>query len=320
VSAHGRSAAVVVLVVAMATIGCPLTATDDYALGQTVTGGAPSAGGQGQGAGTAKGGSGGAGASGGEGGGVGTGGTGLVGALVSMGLVARWTIDEAASGQMPTQLRDSAANPFDVDLQYTDTMSFSETDGHRGLSWSASGLSGGGRVPADGTKVHSAIHGSTQLTVEMVASVSNIIDSGSRFISVGTGTEWEPFAVVARTTDGIDFRMNGTDRSARWSVDLTDGARRTYHFVVDTSATNQIDRIVAFIDGGPANRVDGLSPVSGEPFDLGTGRTFLIGNREGGSRSILGTIFYMALYDRALSTNEIQSNAAVLEAVDDTPK
>lgn len=317
---HGRTATGFALACVLAATGCPLTASDDYAVGA----GGAGRGGASQGAGSSTGGAGtgasgaAGGASGGQGG-QGTGGAAPIGDLVSDGLVARWFVDEASSGQAPTALVDGTSNPMNVDLVYTDYMSFSESGGNRGLSWSAAGVDGAARVPADGTKAYAAIDGATQLTVELVVASSGVVDAGTRFVSIGTDMEWEPFAVLARSTNAIDFRMNSTDRSARWSVDLGDGQRRVFHFVVDTSAADQTDRIVAFIDGAPGNRIDGNSPGQGEAFALGSGRTFLIGNREGGSRSVQGTIYYVALYDRAMSVAEVENNATALEAFDDTP-
>ena len=44
--------------------------------------------------------------------------------LVDEGLLVRYFIDEADSGQVPTQLVDSAPSPLPLDLHYTTVMNF----------------------------------------------------------------------------------------------------------------------------------------------------------------------------------------------------
>jgi len=173
---------------------------DEYTLG----GGAAGAGAQaGSGGDTGGGGTGAAGATGGSG--ATGGGTGAMGAtggggqggsggnaptLVDRGLLVRYYIDEAASGQTPQQLIDAAPSPLNLTINYTPSLTFTEVASNRGLHWALLGSSANARTTLDGTKILSGLNGHTTGTIEAVVDVT----------AVGDGTRELPWLTIVLAT------------------------------------------------------------------------------------------------------------------------
>src|SRR5690606_31592328 len=64
-----------------------------------------------------------------------------------------------------------------------------------------------------------------------------------------------------------------------------------------------------------ANAINSVG--AGDTFGIGPGRSFVIGNRQGGGRSPRGVVSYAALYSTAFTAAQVRQNAAVLDALDD---
>lgn len=313
-----RSCGLVAITIGL--FGCPLTAGDDYAVrsesGSGAQGGTSSGGGGA--AGGAMGGAGGAGASSNGGGCC----VDLDAACTDSscfedaGLVARYFIDEAATGQSVTRLEDSASSPQALGIEYDANLGFTEVDGHRGLRWNAASNEGKASLLVDGSKIASMLDGQTAATIEIVLALEDVDNLSSRILHVGTGTENGRFSLVSDNTSILRFTMNNNPVQS-WFYEGQSGTRRVVHMVLDTTQANQNDRAKLYVDGAPAMINANNPPGQGATIDLGTGKTFLLGNRDIGGRSFRGTLFYAALYARPLSSEEAALHAAILGRSDD---
>ncbi|WP_437720344.1 LamG-like jellyroll fold domain-containing protein [Sorangium sp. So ce861] len=289
----------------------------------------------GGGGGAAGGGTAGAGAAagGGEGGSAGGGAGGLDCALDSScltddGLVARYFLDEAATGSAPTQVEDAAAAPMPLALTYGPEMSFA-ADGaaHTGLSWTAAGADGRASALIDGTKIQSAMQGTTAGTIEAVLRIAEVVEGGSRIVHIGMDAEGGRLTLRSETPGQIVFWWNGDFCGGAWDVELPD--RAVMHGVFDSTVQEPAaDRVRLYINGVPARRRNSVGgycgmhvsvPPLGTTLDFPDGRHLVLGNRELGGRTFSGALYYAALYARALTAAEIERHAAALLQGDDRP-
>jgi hypothetical protein len=105
----------------------------------------------------------------------------------------------------------------------------------------------------------------------------------------------------------------------QWNVGATLTERRVVHVVLDTEAVDPTERAQLFIDGSLVDPVVEEPPSMGEGITLDIDRHYVLGNRQIGGRTFEGTMFYAALYDSALTLDEVADHAAVLAAFDDAP-
>ncbi|WP_437963729.1 LamG-like jellyroll fold domain-containing protein [Sorangium sp. So ce260] len=269
----------------------------------------------------------------GEGGSAGGGAGGLdcardASCLTDGGLVARYFLDEAATGSAPTQVEDAAEAPMPLALTYGPEMSFG-ADGaaHSGLSWTAAGADGRASALIDGTKIQSALQGTIAATIEVVLRVAEVVEGGSRIVHIGSGTEGGRFTLRSETPGQIVFWWNGDFCGGAWDVELPE--RAVMHGVFDSTVPEPAaDRVRLYINGVPARRRSSVGgycgmhvsvPPLGTTLDLPDGRHLVLGNRELGGRTFSGALYYAALYARALTAAEIERHTAALLASDDRP-
>jgi len=228
--------------------------------------------------------------------------------LSNNGLVARWFIDEAASGQGPTELNDATANPLNLPLTYSADMSF-DNDGGRGLDWQSPGSNGRASIAVDGTKLKTALDGANSITAEVVVDVDSVAALGSRFFNVGSGNEWR-FALGAHDMSTVIFRWQASVVAGEWNVMLD--SKLVLHLVIATGQNKPADRVALFVNGTKAAKTATVTkpPAKNEGLQLLTGRHLALGNRESGARSLEGDLFYVAFYKTALSNNQVHNNAA----------
>jgi hypothetical protein len=300
-------------------------------------GGAPSGpGGSGAGAGSGagqSGGDGGVGAVGGAGAGPTSGGAGGLGGdgaggvggqpppLNDRGLLARYYLDEATSGSTPASVADAAPAPLDLPMDYSGPVTFDAPGGHAGLTWPDFGVDGGAHATIAGTKIEQ-IHGSTTGTIECVVELVASSPSSSRLSHIGTGSDPGRFTLYSdeATTAGFDWLAG--DSAEEWAVDFAALGRTVLHLVLDTNRADPEDRILLYINGQvqPPGGTINVLPALGATTALVVGTdSYALGNRAIGGRSFHGHLFYSALYTAALTDAEIQENAAILLASDDTP-
>ena len=235
-------------------------------------------------------------------------------ALVDNGLLVRYYIDEAASGQGPTQLEDAAPTPMPLALHYTNAMSFAQP-ASRGLHWTTADDEGRASAPVDSTKIISMLDPSTTFTLEVVASLQSTGAGEDRFISVANGTTtYGSIALI--TSDLLSLRLHLGTSTVYWSVPWAQG-RLVLHCVVDTNQPTATDRALLYINGALATRTAGNSPSLGYTPPILTTDYLTVGNVEGAGRSPGGDVTYAAIYTTALSPSQVATNAQRLAANDD---
>jgi hypothetical protein len=260
-------------------------------------------------------------------GGIGVGGTSTAGGglpmhpgvLVDDGVVVRYYMDEATTGQMPTELIDSAPDPLNLPITYVTEMNFSQAaPGQTGITWDAAGLDGRPTAPVDGSKLITRLQTSKVATTELVLEILDVTSSNSRLLFTGLDANTGRLTMATSATQYLTFYVNDT-RAAASFLDVESMGRMTLHAVFDSTQTAPEDRARIYINGGPLPSFDITVPALDDVLDLQTGRHFAIGNREIGGRSIEGTIFYAAIYDEALTDAQVLQNAVLLLENDDTP-
>lgn len=235
-------------------------------------------------------------------------------ALVDEGLLVRYFIDEAASGQGPTQLTDSAPTPMALALSYTPALSFVQSPS-RGLHWTTAGDNGRASAPVNGTKILTALDPATTFTLEIVADLQSVGAGEDRFVSVANGTAtYGSIALI--TSDLVTLRLHLGTAAITWSVPWAQG-RLVIHCVVDTNQATASDRTTLYVNGVPATRTTGTSPIQGYTPPILTTDYLAVGNLEGAPRSPGGSVYYAAIYTTALSPAQIATNVQRLTASDD---
>jgi hypothetical protein len=294
------------------------TASTTGTAGTTLTGGQGGTGATGGQGGTgAVGGQGGTGASGGEGG---SGGQAPV--LVDRGLVVRYFMDEAPSGQSPTQMLDSAPSPFHLGLDYSAQMAYAATPNGRGLDWTAVAAPGSARGTISGSKVQTALHGSATATIELVVNATDLRQGGNTVINaLGSGSNAGDLSLYSTTNHGgnqVGVAWHGGTEMGYWPVDLRTVGRVVLDAVVDSTQADGASRLLLFVDGVSAGAASGSNVTQNATVDLSSATTLSVGNGVALVASIEGGLYYAALYSSALSQSEISINVTRLQASDDT--
>lgn len=236
--------------------------------------------------------------------------------LVDDGLLVRYFIDEAASGQTPIRIEDSAPTPLTLVLTYTNAFGFTEpAPQHRGVRWTAASDVGRASAPIDGTKISSMLDPAKTFTLEIVTELRGNGAGENRFISVANGTSTYG-SVALITSDLVSLRLHLGTSTVYWAVPFAQG-RVILHCVVDTNQTAPTDRAKLYINGAPATRTGGTSPAQFYDPPILLTDYLAIGNVEGAGRSPDGDIFYAAIYTAALSPEQVAHNAQRLAASDD---
>ncbi|WAS93188.1 hypothetical protein [Nannocystis punicea] len=251
--------------------------------------------------------------------------------LIDDGLLVRYFLDEAASGQSPTHALDAAPDPLDLPLVY-DGMGgmnpvYVEEAGHRGLRWPMPGLDGRATIAAADTKLQSGLQNRTAATIEIVVEVDAVTDLGSRLTHIGRGIEPGHFTLRSSKIDRLEFYWKGDVLAGVWPVDWNGLGRAVVHVVVDTGQPEPIHRIRLYIDGvvvADGTDIALVPPNQNEaiaiPTDPNIPLHFTLGNRGVDvDRSFQGTLYYAAIYAAALSETQLAANADILAGLDDAP-
>jgi len=260
--------------------------------------------------------------SGGGGGGGGVGGSGGDGGaraeLTDRGLLARYFLDDDATNGVPPTLTDSAPEPLSLNTTATQGMTLTGTPGRGALNWPAAGFDDRASAPVNGSKIRK-LAGLTTGTIELVIEVDGVASLVSRLIYTGFGSELGDFALGSG--DGLRMSFYWGRLAARWQVDFAALNRVVLHVVLDTSQAAVQDRTRLYVDAmlvpQQTNVANLLPPQPDETTNLPPDLHFALGNREIGGRSFQGSLFYAALYTSALSSQEVEVNAARLANNDD---
>jgi hypothetical protein len=237
--------------------------------------------------------------------------------LVDRGLVVRYFMDEAASGQTPTSLTDSASSPLSLPITFGQA-SFIEEGGNRGLNWPASQGSGKAELSLGSTKVNNLLSPARTVTIEVVARITGAGTAGSSNESQIAGLRGgnPDFMLTAIGSTDLRFFKPFGSEGATWTG-VNNQQRMVLHLVFDTTRVDAQQRIELFKNGGVVAKNASAPPTQNSTVGLGSGDEIMIGNRQSSDRSIQGTIFYVAYYNVALDALEIANNAERLLATDD---
>jgi hypothetical protein len=221
-------------------------------------------------------------------------------------LVARYFINEAASGTEPLALLDSSSTGLDLSIGYEEEAHFGERAGNRGLFWDDWADSGAASGLIGGTAVGEALSRARQATIELVVAVD---EGPGTLLSISDGMS------LVLTMDAVEVSWMAFVHS--WSNFPVDGSRRVLHLRVDTDANTPLELFtdaarLQSAGGNPVIPDDALPPVSGSS-------TLWLGNENDGSASIRGGILYLAIYGSALTKDQIEHNRDLLLVSDDGP-
>jgi len=257
--------------------------------------------------------------------------TGAPSGLDDNGLVVRYYLDEADGGQGPKFAEDAAPAPLDLPLVYDENGMnpvYAGGLGQRGLSWPAAMLDGRATIPVLGTKVQSQLTGSPTATIEVVLDLNEVTMFGSRIVHIGGGSE--PGWLTLRTDSPIKAQTywQGDVLAGEWDLNWDLVGRVVVHLVYDTTEMDPVDRVRFYVNGvefvdaagdavAPMQdqmiEIPGMNPMNEEVH-------FTLGNRGVAvQRSFAGALHYVALYDEALSSAQIDKNFLALIASDDAP-
>lgn len=251
----------------------------------------------------------------------------------STGLLARYWLDEADSGQGPATLIDDSPSPLNMPLTYVGSSPTWEygSGGNRHLRFfGTDGTDTGGAIVDIGATKVNAIHGSMQGTLEVKYARDSNVCTGNdgRIFGVADGNTssdgW--FAMREHSLrETLLVKWNGFPTLAVYALgngtpSCPIDSASVVHWVVDTTQAVAANRVRAYIDGVPATVqvIGGALPALNASITLGTGgRRMFLGRPHNGLRTLRGRIWYAAIYDVALDPATIASNVATINACDD---
>lgn len=247
-------------------------------------------------------------------------------------LVVRYWLDQAASGPLDMPILDAGpGTPMDLTPVYSPGQAqpdWVEDDGHRGLRWNQHGSGGRGEIALAGTKL-AALDGTTSVTLEIVAELTSVFRTAEPWarlvvwqpdvqaygIEMGILGAWhdDAFALDVRAA----WSPGSGDPIARWSLSEHPG-RFVAHLVVDTSDPPS-SFLRMYLDGSEVEAVFNGEGPPDTAIEVGAESFLVLGNRPNDNGSFGGAIYYFAIYDRPLDSDEIAHNAARLSRDDDAP-
>jgi len=250
--------------------------------------------------------------------------------LDDTGLVARYYMDEATSGQTGPVFDSGPATAVDLSIT-TDGAEpvYVDDGGNRGLRFDTVGSNARVIGSIDNTKI-AALHGAEALTIEFVADIDAGSDSSNPTpLWIGPNSSYSDarLHLIARGSNAMVTRWRsigsaGVGFGPQWNSAWLNG-RHVYHLVWDTAQASQTSRIRLYRDGVliPVTIAGSMPSQNDQLFidnDLTTA-TLIFGNVGGGGFGMDGTVFYGAIYDGAMTATQISTNAAILLNNDDTP-
>jgi hypothetical protein len=233
--------------------------------------------------------------------------------LMDDGLVVRYFMDEASSGQVPTELVDSTASPLNIPITYGQAV-YVENEGNRGLYWQSA--LGDGKVEMGlGAPKLAPLRDVTRTTMELVVDIDGANATTISHIAGLRGINPD-FILSAIGDNELRLHRPYNSLTATW-VGVDNRERMVLHVVYDATLADPERRVDLYKDGVLVAKTTSNPPPMGDSETLSTGSEFIIGNHQNETQSIAGTIYYVAYYERPLTPAEVTNNAQRLLASDD---
>ncbi len=242
--------------------------------------------------------------------------------LVDTGLVVRYYIDEAASGQGPAAVlywRGVGAD-FDLAITYAAALNYTESGGNRGLECTSvdRGQRATKLISNSSDKIRDNIDGAQKCTVEIVARIDDFNSGTGRCFVInenGTGD-----AIIGLTGTSPTVAQVRFNTSVMRTFD-PGTARAVWHIVYDTTQSVANDRVMVYKDGTLQSPTIDANPALNATISLPNNSRMFMLNRGTSTfdRSMDGVLFYAALYSSAFSASDVTTNDAILDPDDDTP-
>lgn len=238
---------------------------------------------------------------------------------VDRGLVIRYYLDEAGSGQGISVAKDASGVglPFDLAITYdASNLNYTLIGGNRGLE--STNIEGDQNASKDisdtSDKIRDNIHGIQKATLEVVCRADSFHGGGGRLFGINAGTSNGQF-VLRGATSSFQFalQVGGTGLVHRtWTDGI--GVRSVFHIVVDTTQATADDRIKVYRNGVLISPTIDNNPTLDGTINLITtnpNRLWMFNRGDAPrSRSTDGVLFYGAMYSVAFSPGEVLLNAA----------
>ena len=239
--------------------------------------------------------------------------------LTDRGLVVRYFLDEGRQSPQPLTVIDFGPISFDLDVVRDGggQPEFRAVGGQQAMSWSA--VRNDGRALADlsaNPGFRARLDQTRQVTLEVVVRFDEVANA-SRFIHVGNGSE-RGWLTLGATSDDFVVGLFGSEFIGVPIPNGTFGQRVVVTVVIDTTEFINFERLRLFVDGVRIFGADGTISRN-DRLAIPSGRTLVLGNRPNGAASVRGELYYVGIYEEALSNTEVSDNVQALLVSDDGP-
>ena len=243
--------------------------------------------------------------------------------LVPDGLVVRYYIDEAASGQGPTAVLDGSGvgAAFDLAITYAASLNYTEIGGNRGLE--NTGIVGNQicekAIDPTSDKVRDNIHGAQKFTITVVARIDDFSGGMGRCFAINENSSSNAkIGLTGNSPTAAKTFFNGTVMRT-WDPGTV---RTVTHIVFDTTQATANDRVKVYKDKVLQSPTIDANPALNATVDLpSTSRIVMFNRGPSGSRdrSMDGVLFYADLHSIAYTQAQVTNDFDILTADDDTP-
>ena len=230
----------------------------------------------------------------------------------NLNIIAEYLINEASSGQSPTQVLDNRSSPVDLSITYSGAAPAYTTDATgRGLSFD-NALPGYVTGTITGTKIESDIENSDKATFEFVVTATDT--TTPQFIAgittTGTSTNLGWFFAGGEMYL-VTYYVGGA--STTKTATISPGSY-VCHYVIDTTESTAADRLKLYVDGS-SQILSGGDPSLNATLDLSTNLS--LGAFPGGTDPLDGSVFYLSIWEGAMSQSEVTQRVSDLQTSTD---
>ncbi len=244
---------------------------------------------------------------------------GSPGVLIDRGLLARYYLDEAVSGDDPPDAFDAAVDPINLTMGYDggQPMFVNPRRSQTGLRFFTAMAPGSAAADVNDTKLEQPLEATTA-TIEVVVQIDQASQTPgdlAQLVWIGTSGNDGRLALSAGM---VGFRLAYND-SLRTAWDVPMHARQVVTMVVDTGAEVAADRTKLYVDGVLVPGTSGDPPGKDATISIPNQAWIVLGNKLAQSHSFRGVLYYAAVYDVAMPAEDVAHNAMVLAVDDDRP-